>query len=1032
MPELEFHPYVLAQLEPLLALQEKHSIVTESYGPLTPILRHPTGGPLRPVLERIGQRLGIDSATILLLWTVQKNVVAVSTSGNPDNIRKIAEVNTLPDLSAEDMAAIDEAGKKVHFRHYVSHMVIQAYGQKEHMTEDFPLPELPEDVDETIADKEVDPLSSLTALANALDGYDDDVSAFLNTILAPHMPPATGSGHDPNPPDLAPIDKQLGDLLTRLSLLSQDTSAALEQSMHDISRTVPRLTYDLQFMRESAVSLQSSLRLVQNRVALQASGGVETSDESDDSEEARTHRALEQLAHLDKLKSRMESARDILAEAESWSSLEGEITSFIEDRQWTKAGERLAEANKSLRVFQSAEGEYESKRSLLVSLQNELETALSAALKEAIAEVDTQACASFHDVFRLMDRDHEFQHYYFAARRAPILQEWSKAALWDVGEGHEEDGEDKLSFADFLPHFFSTVLTTLSGERAQMPHIFPTESAAAVLSSFLQAALDDLSPSFHDRLAAAAEHYGSEALPEVIRALNSTEDFGVQVQSALDKLTINTQDGHLSGGANSSPIAASLHSGSGHAASPSISVNRATRAPSSAHANRMSISHRFSRSFGAAETPSSPSGWETLLYEPFLDLQTTYPTMEKRYLRYQLRHNPALTAPVRKDDPSRTLQERAAAVFAMGEEAIHRCVTFTHGYGMPGLIDALNELVQNFLADNSGFLESARSLTSKSAPDELDFEGLDYSTEDWGAFQLGLHVLQACRGMRDSLSAFEVKLHNAIDGVIPTLHVSAAEAVRLDTTLGAITLLQQSPLNSAELHKLTTTLPPTTYPLTRASDAISSFTRTSQIFLQGIILSPLKANVESYPSLISSIADKAPRRGELQLPSFSLSPTDTIARVSEGLLNLLRVFEVYAADDALAFSIETLPFVDAQSLKELVEPETDTLSSEKQQTSLSAEAVLSTWVSSLALSLLSHFTRHTLPSIRTLSSAGSAQLASDLAYVSNAVRALDVEWDDLEKWREAAECKDEAEFRAKAGDELKKGVWGIVGSLRGW
>ena len=42
-------------------------------------------------------------------------------------------------------------------------------------------------------------------------------------------------------------------------------------------------------------------------------------------------------------------------------------------------------------------------------------------------------------------------------------------------------------------------------------------------------------------------------------------------------------------------------------------------------------------------------------------------------------------------------------------------------------------------------------------------------------------------------------------------------------------------------------------------------------------------------------------------------------RVAEGLLNLPRLFEVYADDDALAFSLETLPFLDADMLRALSE-----------------------------------------------------------------------------------------------------------------
>ncbi|RSH92932.1 hypothetical protein EHS25_008378 [Saitozyma podzolica] len=141
LKELEYHPYVLNHLDPVLAIQAKHGIVSESYGPLTPLLRHPTGGPLKPVLQRIAQRLSkdtgkpVDDATVLLLWTVQKGVVAVTTSGNPDNIKKLVEVDSLPDLTDAELKEIEEVGRKVHFRHY-----------KEHMTKDFPEPDLPQDV----------------------------------------------------------------------------------------------------------------------------------------------------------------------------------------------------------------------------------------------------------------------------------------------------------------------------------------------------------------------------------------------------------------------------------------------------------------------------------------------------------------------------------------------------------------------------------------------------------------------------------------------------------------------------------------------------------------------------------------------------------------------------------------------------------------------------------------------------------------------------------------------------------------------
>ncbi|WVQ97320.1 hypothetical protein IAU59_004431 [Kwoniella sp. CBS 9459] len=139
--QFEFHPYVLSHLEPVLAIHAKHGIKIEAYGPLTPLLRHPTGGPIKPILERIAARIEkdtgkpVDIANVLQLWTIQYGAVAVTTSTKPDNIKKLSEVDTLPDLTPEEVKEIEEAGKKVYFRHY-----------KEHMTKDFPEPNLPSDL----------------------------------------------------------------------------------------------------------------------------------------------------------------------------------------------------------------------------------------------------------------------------------------------------------------------------------------------------------------------------------------------------------------------------------------------------------------------------------------------------------------------------------------------------------------------------------------------------------------------------------------------------------------------------------------------------------------------------------------------------------------------------------------------------------------------------------------------------------------------------------------------------------------------
>ncbi|GJN91261.1 hypothetical protein Rhopal_004280-T1 [Rhodotorula paludigena] len=139
--QLEYHPYVLTHLQPVLDIMAKHDIRVESYGPLSPLLRHPTGGPIKPVLERIAQRLSketgeeVDAAMALLLWTRSKGVVAVTASGNNGRIAKLALTQQLPELTKDEVEEIEALGRKVHFRAYDEHMCI-----------DFPAPNLPKDL----------------------------------------------------------------------------------------------------------------------------------------------------------------------------------------------------------------------------------------------------------------------------------------------------------------------------------------------------------------------------------------------------------------------------------------------------------------------------------------------------------------------------------------------------------------------------------------------------------------------------------------------------------------------------------------------------------------------------------------------------------------------------------------------------------------------------------------------------------------------------------------------------------------------
>ena len=161
--------------------------------------------------------------------------------------------------------------------------------------------------------------------------------------------------------------------------------------------------------------------------------------------------------------------------------------------------------------------------------------------------------------------------------------------------------------------------------------------------------------------------------------------------------------------------------------------------------------------------------------------------------------------------------------------------------------------------------------------------------------------------------------------------------------------------------------------------------------------------------------------------------------VAEGLLNLPRLFEVYTDDNALVFSIETLPFVDEDFLRSVTEqshyegclhspsvPSTPGIHHSRRSSSialkaplaaldipphttpivLSLEVVSAAWLSSLTLSLPTHLTSSVFPRIKTLTSTGAAQISLDLGYLSNVVQALNMQSVDLEKWKDLSDLSD--------------------------
>ncbi|KAG8872763.1 hypothetical protein FRB97_007359 [Tulasnella sp. 331] len=119
---IEYSPYVMEAARPILALQEKHGILTVSYGGLTPLHKF-KGGPIDPILSTIRERyskdhgIDISEEQILTKWTLAKGVLPITQKERLVSILKTVE---LPDIQQAEIEQIDKAGLTEHHRGYVS------------------------------------------------------------------------------------------------------------------------------------------------------------------------------------------------------------------------------------------------------------------------------------------------------------------------------------------------------------------------------------------------------------------------------------------------------------------------------------------------------------------------------------------------------------------------------------------------------------------------------------------------------------------------------------------------------------------------------------------------------------------------------------------------------------------------------------------------------------------------------------------------------------------------------------------------
>lgn len=858
-----------------------------------------------------------------------------------------------------------------------------------------------------------------------------------------------------NERELLILEDRASNIVEKLQFLNQGVSLQLENTIEDVVKNMPSIVSEIETIQQSSKNLKQSVALVKSSL-----GNIEDN----------TGKAIERLKYLDLVKTRMELSRDVLREAENWSNLEAEASTIFASQDYQKAAIRLQEAEKSLVIFHNTP-EYEERRKLLTELQNQLEATVSPQLVAALSQHDISACQKFFTIFSQIGRKKEFCNYYYGSRKAPLVKAWQNASISDINQttatvvtAPTTTMTEAISapttvvqkkFVDFLQEFFQELFVVLNEEYTWCGNIFP--DANETIMALVENIFNSLKPSLGIRLVGLVEYYHEQCLPEIINAFIVSENFGRQVERVL--FNPNSQINQIS---QISQI---------NQTNQINSVRKRNSITNSNSTNDVGINTKFLPKVNIVT-------WGQVLFESFSEYQHDYAEFEKNYLIDLLKRvirekrNGGLL------DLERVMADNIGRIFSMAENALQRCMALTHGFAAVGFVDVINHYFAEFIEEyqslldqlriDCGLKENTRILSSTSTnQDYFDFDQDRLQQEDWSNFQIGLRLLATCRLASDKLNIFETTVKSTLSTVLPLInHDEDLEWYeRKSTTIldpnktlsvgtqSSILLLKQSPLNSYLLYELLSNLE-TRELLESSKTSIRNFIKSCQRFVYDTIFLPIVKHLANLPSMeiwkaTAELAQVSPFN--LEIPTFSLAPSEYITRVGEHLLTLPQQFEVYADDKSLAFSIKSLPYSDeipmqtdtivegiystTMSSNTLRDPlDADGLSSSSitiangcgttnedkdttitttanmgitttvettatattatspqitDQEEISTEEVTHAWITSVARGTM-HVLLERILAIPQLSSHGTQQLLTDLGYLTNVLSALDI------------------------------------------
>ncbi|KAJ3413083.1 hypothetical protein HDV05_008537 [Chytridiales sp. JEL 0842] len=749
-----------------------------------------------------------------------------------------------------------------------------------------------------------------------------------------------------------PLNPQI---LLRLQLLSQELSNRLDQLCEDAVKGIPRVLHDLEFVSKDAQSLLSSVKSIQA--------------ELDKSDRSSSHEAFDNVVKLDIIRTRMESARNALKEAESWNSLGPEIEGLFAVNDVEKVGIRLEDASRSLHMLVGTP-EYEERCNLLAKFRTQLDGVLKPRLVAGFQNRDNAEVSLCLKLFEKIQHRDKFSEYLFESVQTDVGDYWKRLNFLELQTDAIE------SYSKFFEYLTSVVQNDLSWclQYFQNRHKICLDVSHHILSSLkpsLSMVLDDLVKKNPD-----------QALSVITKAYIVSVTWSQKFEQFLSETATSSGE------------------------------------PT------------------ADEFKEGPS-WGTSLFKPFISIQQNYGVLETNHLQKVINNTLPPTHTNRKLlNYTRIINEFLPFLFTQADAASGRCFLLTAGYGVVGLVSALDQYFQCIWERLEERLSGSVLGVGEAQPKTLKADAVDTDDDDDefgyqkddpmnGTFQLakfqsGLNFLSVAKAGYEKLVEFEAVLashliallqrieeneekegqklketvpkrpttkYKTVESVasLSTLRNSTLNGTRLRNLLASVNSRQQTASDNAESQQLPG-LFQSEKALLKLADGAQRTVFDSIFDSVAIILSEAPAP-DFWQDLDKRNTAQQGGSAVLDVPTFSVSPLPYVVKLGECLLTLPQRLEInFGNEGILSFRVERLPHITQQDLDDLFEGGGDSVGGG----GMDDESMIHIWITSIARVCMERYESY----IQQIPNPGSncrQQIRSDTDYIIKVLDAMDVE-----------------------------------------